>query len=93
MMYDVDNDGIMDKEEVRHFVKEYMPSFLPGFVYSHKAFELMFLKIDDDSSGTVDRQELAIFVINLLMESGKKLSSIKDDPSPALQEVKKSVKL
>jgi Ca2+-binding EF-hand superfamily protein len=57
--YDVDGDGIMDKEEVRHFIKEYMPVFSPSFVYSHRTFEDMFLKMDDDGSGTVDSQELA----------------------------------
>ena len=25
--YDVDNDGIMTEEEVKHFIKEYMPEF------------------------------------------------------------------
>ena len=25
--YDIDNDGIMTKDEVEHFVREYMPEF------------------------------------------------------------------
>ena len=37
--YDVDNDGVMTKEEVKHFVHEYMPEFQAGFHFSQKLFE------------------------------------------------------
>ena len=40
--YDVDNDGIMTVEEVKHFVQEYMPEFSEGFNYSQELFEKLF---------------------------------------------------
>ena len=36
--YDVDNDGIMTIDEVKHFVQEYMPEFQQEFVYSQDMF-------------------------------------------------------
>ena len=52
--YDVDNDGVMTVDEVRHFVQEYMPEFQPGFVFSTEVFESIYSDIDDDGNGVVD---------------------------------------
>ena len=52
--YDVDNDGVMTVEEVRHFVQEYMPEFQSGFVFSTEVFERIYREIDDDGNGVVD---------------------------------------
>ena len=82
--YDVDGDGMMDKEEVRQFVKEYMPEFEPGFVYSKQVFEKMFLEMDDDCSGSVDSQELAQFVIALLNKSN--CGHTKNESKPAIKD-------
>ena len=61
--YDVDNDGVMTVDEVRHFVKEYLPEFDPHFVYSDKLFDCLFERIDDDGNGFVDRKELTEFIV------------------------------
>ena len=64
--YDVDNDGVMTEEEVEHFVKEYMPEFKPGFIYSQDLFESIFKEIDEDENKVVDRDELTEFISKLL---------------------------
>ena len=69
--YDVDNDGIMTREEVKHFIIEYMPEFKPGFKYSQSVFESLFNEIDDDGNGVVTRDELTEFIFKLL-DCGKR---------------------
>ena len=64
--YDVDNDDEMTVEEVRHFVKEYMPGFRAGFIYSEDDFEKIFNEIDVDGNKVVDRNELTEFIYKLL---------------------------
>ena len=64
--YDVDNDGVMTDEEVEHFVKEYMPEFKPGFIFSQDLFVSIFKEIDEDDNSVVDRNELTEFIFKLL---------------------------
>ena len=40
--YDVDNDGIMTVQEVRHFIIEYMPEFEKDFSFSEELFDRLF---------------------------------------------------
>lgn len=60
--YDVDDSGVLEKDEVKQFVKEYLPELKQGFKYSEDGFEALFKEFDLDGNGSVDRFEMTEFI-------------------------------
>ena len=60
--YDKDNSGFLDKEETKQFVKNTLNEMQDNNDFSETDFEACFLDFDRDGSGTVHRNEMAIFI-------------------------------
>lgn len=52
----------MDKLETRKFIQEALEGVVDTEEFNEEAFEEVFEKVDDDKSGTVDKNEMLIFV-------------------------------
>ena len=53
--YDFDDSGELDINELRDFVKEFMPLFIENFEFSEQNFQETFKEIDLDDSGTINK--------------------------------------
>lgn len=69
--FDMNNDGRLNRHETEQFVREYMPEFHRTFVFSEEEFARIFDEIDKDGNGTVEKDEMAIFITRM-MHSGRK---------------------
>ena len=55
---DVNENGKLEKEEVKAFTKQTMEVIKPGQPFDEAEFENTFTKMDKNSDGTVSKQEL-----------------------------------
>jgi Ca2+-binding EF-hand superfamily protein len=53
--FDNDNSGFLDKQETRLFVQEALEGVVDNEEFNEDAFEEVFIKVDTDKSGTVDK--------------------------------------
>jgi Ca2+-binding EF-hand superfamily protein len=53
--FDNDNSGFLDKQETRLFVQEALEGVVDNEEFNEDAFEEVFIKVDEDKSGTVDK--------------------------------------
>lgn len=66
--YDDDANGYLDKDETKKFFTDMLGNL--GFTedFSDEAFDEVFLALDLDSSGTIEKEELVIFFKQLTTE-------------------------
>ena len=85
--YDIDGNGLLDKEEVRQFVSDYVGSTGISEAAADQAFEAVFRVFDEDGSGSVDKSEVTAFIRKLVgSKAGNgKLTNRKSMKSRALQ--------
>ena len=81
--YDTDGNGVLDKEEVRQFVADFVGSSGASGAKAEQqaddAFDEVFKAFDEDNSGSVDKEEVTAFIKKLLdpsSGSNKRKSSI-----------------
>ena len=65
--YDKDDNGHLDKDEVRQFVHDLLSDNqkvreAEGTAYNDADFEECFSSFDKDGSGTIDKEEMAKFI-------------------------------
>ena len=74
--YDKDDNGHLDKDEVRQFVNDLLSDNkhlreAEGSVYNDAEFEECFSSFDKDGSGTIDRDEMAKFIKTFAVSGSK----------------------
>ena len=58
-VYDFDGNGVLDKEETRSFIRDYMTSINRANYFSDLSFDNLFeAHFDDDNSGEIDQDEM-----------------------------------
>ena len=57
-VYDADGNGLMDFEETKVFLNDYMEKFGTGEKLSNRELKILFKEIDDDGSGELDKEEI-----------------------------------
>ena len=57
-VYDADGNGLMDFEETKVFLNDYMEKFGTGEKLSKCELKILFKEIDDDGSGELDKEEI-----------------------------------
>ena len=60
--YDVDGNGILDKEETKRFVMQQLDEIDEGTSFSDDDFDECFRNFDVDGSGTIDKEEMVEFI-------------------------------
>ena len=60
--YDVDDNGALDKEETKKFVKNTLSEMNDSGEFSTTDFEACFDEFDKDNNGTIEREEMAVFI-------------------------------
>lgn len=64
--YDADKSGALDKVETKQFLKEALGNFGSRNALSNQNFEKVFAEFDQDNSGTIERDEMAQVIKQLL---------------------------
>ena len=57
-IYDTDKNGVLDKEESKKFVQDYLGNVGSGDEFSEEAFNEVFVSFDKDKSGTIEKNEM-----------------------------------
>ena len=57
-VYDADGNGVMDFEETKVFLNDYMGKFGSGEKLSNRELKILFKQIDEDGSGELDKEEI-----------------------------------
>ena len=57
-VYDLDGNGVMDFQETKVFLNDYMDKFGSGEKVSNREFKILFDEIDEDGSGELDKDEI-----------------------------------
>ena len=65
ILYDLDNNGELDFDETRAYLKEMAYPYLS---LSDDHLEKIYRSIDEDGSGTIDKMEMKLFVQKLMKE-------------------------
>ena len=60
--YDVDKTGALDKEVFRKLVQDTLGNLGSSDEYPEEAFNEVFATFDKEGSGTVEKNEMAIFI-------------------------------
>ena len=60
--YDVDKTGALDKEVFRKLVQDTIGKLGSSDEYSEEAYNEVFATFDKDGSGTVEKNEMVIFI-------------------------------
>ena len=60
--YNKHGSSSLDKEETEKFLNKYLPYLSEEGEFSEAEFEAIFKEIDKDGSGTIEKDELAIFM-------------------------------
>ncbi len=63
--YDTDNNGRLDKSEMRAFVEATMTQAGVNKTITDEDFKKIFEQVDKDESGTIEKDEMAILVKRL----------------------------
>lgn len=64
--YDVDRDGVLNYAETSHMVQTYLESIGFEEEFCDKTFSKMFKEFDKDNSGTIEKDELILFMESLI---------------------------
>ena len=54
-IYDTNDNGVMDFEETKVFLHDYMKKFGGGDKFSNRELKILFKDIDEDCSGELDK--------------------------------------
>ena len=60
-IYDEDGNGVLDFDETKVFLNDYMEKFGKGEKLKLKEIKVLFKEIDEDKSGTLDKDEIIDF--------------------------------
>ena len=60
--YDDDNNGYLDKEETKAFVKDTLSDMSDGAGFNDDDFDQCFKEFDKDGSGTIEKTEMVQFI-------------------------------
>ena len=61
-VYDADGNGVMDFEETKVFLNDYMGKFGSGEKLSNRELKILFKEIDEDGSGELDKEEIIVLL-------------------------------
>ena len=61
-VYDADGNGVMDFEETKVFLDDYMGKFGSGEKLSNRELKILFKEIDEDGSGELDKEEIIVLL-------------------------------
>ena len=61
-VYDADGNGVMDFEETKVFLNDYMGKFGKGEKLSNRELKILFKEIDEDGSGELDKEEIIVLL-------------------------------
>ena len=61
-VYDADGNGVMDFEETKVFLNDYMGKFGSGEKLSNRELKILFKQIDEDGSGELDKEEIIVLL-------------------------------
>ena len=67
LIYDLDENGDLDFEEISEYLKE---RAFPHLSLNDEELKALWDKIDADGSGSIDKQEMAAFIHSLFLEDG-----------------------
>lgn len=85
LLYDDDENGSLDYDEVREYIRE---QAYPHLKLSENQYKKIFKEIDIDGSNTVDKEELHLFVQKLVENN----DIIPDDGPPGHDDILKPKK-
>ena len=60
--YDTDGSGELDKEETRKFIFDTLKEMSDDCQFSDEDFEQCFVEFDEDQSGTIEKEEMVVFI-------------------------------
>ena len=60
--YDDDDNGYLDKEETKKFVKDTLSDMSDGAGFNDDDFDQCFNEFDNDKSGTIEKAEMVQFI-------------------------------
>ena len=66
--YDKDGSESLCQDETALCIQEIIPAIDPIFVYSDKGFDAVFIDLDTDNSGTIEKSELSAFINRVLQK-------------------------
>ena len=75
LQLDVNQNGKLEKEEVRSFTEGILKQANPNAILSDELFEETFQKLDKNADGTISKSEL----LDSLVEKAKSLEAYKDE--------------
>jgi len=88
--YDVDNSGVLDKEQAKKFCLDMVGNLESGEAVIDEAFDEFFHTLNIDNSGSVTKDEMAIFIRQLLgpdeFPPPKKEKAVQGDVDPLTPE-------
>ena len=61
-VYDADGNGVMDFQETKVFLNDYMGKFGKGEKFSNRELKILFKQIDEDGSGELDKEEIIVLL-------------------------------
>lgn len=64
--YDVDESGVLEKEEAKKFVQDTLAEVGQGDDFSEEAFGEFLQTFDKDNSGTIEKAELQVFIMQVV---------------------------
>ena len=79
-VYDTDRSGYLDQEEAEILVKSILCKVL-GFPFSQERFIQLYNRIDDDGSGTIEKEEMRTLLQEILDDAKAKHQPIPDSKS------------
>jgi len=68
--FDDDHSGELDKEETRNFLKLVLAHCPPPNNYDETTFDELFVTIDEDRNGLIEKHEMAVFIKKLCSTQG-----------------------
>jgi Ca2+-binding EF-hand superfamily protein len=67
--YDLDQTGILERDEIKKFMKDYMPDFKKNYKFDEEGFNALYDEFDLDGNGIIEKNELAQFIKNMILHN------------------------
>ena len=64
--YDTNNDGILDREETKQFVRATLQEMNDGNQFTESDFKDCFKAFDKDDSGAIEKSEMVTFIWSVI---------------------------
>ena len=88
--YDVNNSGVLEKEEAMKFVRDSLGQMETGttkYEYKESDFIAFFDELDKDHSGSIDKGEMFLFIKRVL-NGEDAIAAVKAEPEKVATEAK-----